>query len=89
VHGDYSFFVSNDPAYPLQGGLTVSDERIKTACVYLSVSDISASLEKVKANGGKVLKEKYYITPDYPRCGAKLEDTEGNVWLLYCDEGKK
>jgi predicted enzyme related to lactoylglutathione lyase len=53
----------------------------------LSAGPVDAALEKIKANGGKVIKEKYSISPKLlDKHAAHFEDTEGNVWALYHEE---
>jgi len=91
VWGDDDWFwVSNDPKYKLSGGLVASKERIAHPVLYLNAGPIDVALEKIKANGGKVIKEKYSVRPHLPKKGAAhFADTEGNVWALYYDEEAK
>ncbi len=49
---------------------------------YIEVEDIPASLEKVKANGGEVVKEKTAIGEDYGFM-AFIKDSEGNTVGLW------
>jgi len=81
----YSFFKSNDPKYPLKGGLKVTTKRITNPCVYFAVKDIDATLKKVEANGGKVVAPAHPVVADKPEYGIKatIADTEGNEWFLY------
>jgi len=88
--GPASFFKTNDDKNKMQGSLVVTEERIKFGCLLLEVRDISATLEKVKAHGGAVVKEKHAPIPSIPQNKfAKISDSEGNVWSLFCVEAKQ
>jgi predicted enzyme related to lactoylglutathione lyase len=68
----------------LTGGLRLESDESKRwtfPFIYIHTPDIDAAAEKIKANGGAVIKEKYLM----PGVGyaADVKDTEGNQFFLY------
>jgi predicted enzyme related to lactoylglutathione lyase len=68
----------------LTGGLVVVPDETKRwsfPSIYIHTPDIDAAAERVKANGGAVLAEKYPL----PGIGfaAVVKDTEGNQFYLF------
>lgn len=60
------------------GGGISGDENGARVTVYISVADLKASLEEVKAAGGAVVMEPQATIPDGPEL-AMFSDIEGNV----------
>jgi len=85
-HGDdYSLYKTHDLKYPLAGGLfkrKKDDEKISMPIVHILVEDIPKALDKVKAKGGTIVKEKFSIGEGIG-FNAHFSDTEGNLMALY------
>ncbi len=62
------------------------DERLPKPWLHLQVENIEETLEKIKANGGEVIKEKFEIGPDIGH-NAFFKDVEGNQMALYSPSG--
>jgi|SRR5581483_4295580 len=64
----------------INGGMMKVDPTAKHTILTIAVDNMEESLEKVKANGGKVISE----IMDIPNVGryARIEDSEGNVVSL-------
>jgi len=80
--GEWSFFRTNDPQYPLSGTLLPSDFRITHPIVHLRVSNVSEALQRVKEHGGQIVKEEFLIGEGIGYNGV-FKDTEGNVLAVY------
>jgi len=80
--GKWRLFKTLDTEYPLAGNLLVSNFRISEPIVHLRVANVNAALEKVKGNGGEVLKEEFSIGEGIGYNGI-FKDTEGNVMAVY------
>jgi predicted enzyme related to lactoylglutathione lyase len=70
----------------LTGGLDLQADESKRwnfPFIYIDTPNIDEAAEKIKANGGQVIKEKYLM----PGIGyaAVVKDTEGNQFFLYKD----
>jgi predicted enzyme related to lactoylglutathione lyase len=52
--------------------------------VAIMVDDVAATLEAVKANGGKMVQP---IGMDAPEITARFSDPVGNIWCLYQEPG--
>jgi len=81
-YGDYVIWKANDKEYNVGGGLTKADSRLPAPWLHLYVSSIEDALEKVKANGGEVLKEKFALEGGHG-FNAYFKDTEGNQMAVY------
>jgi len=79
---DYVIWKANDMEYDVAGGLLKSDVHLPRPWLHLFVPNIEEALEKVKANGGEVLKERFEI-PGGHGFNAFFKDTEGNQMSLY------
>jgi len=80
----YTIFRSTDPVHKVAGGFfkRTKGEKINYPALHLYVpDDIDATLEKIKAAGGQVVKEKFEL----PGVGylAFFKDTEDNTMSLY------
>ncbi len=64
----------------INGGIMKKDKTAKQTILTIAVTDLKGTLEKVKANGGKVISEQVEV----PGVGQyiRIEDTEGNVISL-------
>ncbi len=64
----------------INGGIMKKDKTAKQTIITVAVTNLKEILEKVKANGGKVISEQVEI----PGIGQyiRIEDTEGNVVSL-------
>lgn len=51
---------------------------------YIMVDDAAASLESIKANGGKMVQQ---IGLDAPEITARFSDPAGNIWGIYQERG--
>ena len=73
-------FMPKEPG-AINGGMMQRPKDAPNPVLYVGVASIDASLEKVKAAGGKV------VTPNTPIPGmgayARIADSEGNVVGLY------
>jgi predicted enzyme related to lactoylglutathione lyase len=84
---DYVMFDTKSEDYTVMGGLWKepdSSKRIQQGTIHLDTPDIAATIEKAKANGGSVVKDKFPI----PGVGfnAFVKDSEGNVIGLFSRE---
>jgi len=77
----YLIYRSNDATYSVGGGIFLGKERQTYASVHMYVPDVDCAVEKIKAAGGTIVKEKFSIT----NVGfiAHFKDTEGNIMGLY------
>jgi predicted enzyme related to lactoylglutathione lyase len=85
---EYIMFNSKSEDYTVMGGLlktTDPSQRFNFPSFHLDTPNIAATLEKVKANGGQVVKEKFQIAPEVGY-NAIIKDTEGNQLGLYSKE---
>jgi len=84
---DYNCWKSSDPKFNLAGGLalrTAPDQKFTHPFLHLHApgGDITGTLEKIEAAGGKIVKPKYEIAPGIG-FNAFFSDTEGNSLSLY------
>jgi len=79
----YLLFKSNDPDHKVCGGFfkREKDEKINYPALHLHVDDIDSHIEKIKAAGGQLFKEKFEL----PNVGylAFFKDTEDNTMSLF------
>jgi len=85
VYGSYHMFESNDPTYKVSGNFTVDKNRFTFVAFHLHVENVQQHLEKIKAAGGSIVKEKFEM--DNIGHFGHFKDSEGNVMSLYSKSG--
>ena len=82
---DYlAIFEIEDNTEFVGGGFLLSDEIPTTTSIllYIHTDDIETTLEKVEANGGKIVSKKYALPGNHGYAG-KFSDPFGNVLGLF------
>ncbi len=81
------WFPINEQAPGASGSLVQQDSYVPSyegTLVYFASEDIQTELDRIEDAGGKILKEKTQISPEYG-CMALFEDSEGNRIALHSD----
>jgi hypothetical protein len=82
VETDETTFQPKEPG-AINGMMVMRDQVSKTPCVTINVPSVDEYIEKVKAAGGNLVKEK--ITVENMGAYAYVSDTEGNLLGLWED----